>query len=626
MPARYPPIDRLPPIQIRVTEHEGAGTGRGRADPAARGRAERGGPGRRHADQRNPTLTPPLAGRLAGLDAVRGLALLLFAWAVLLPLPLPALLGDAAVPPAPPWAGPGAALLASLKPAVLLEPAGAGAGTLVPAVLLAAAMFALGAGVPLAAARRGGNPGGRWTRLVGSRTGLLASLPLRFTTLVLVAVLVPVMRPETLGTGPSAALSLLAFLGLVPLTLRFGSGVTRAGRWTLRAGGLGLCLLVLCLRLGVDATEAAAWTPDPVVLAMAINGLLAALLWLVTPGANAISWSIRLLLGLAAAAWMFWLPPVLALLDADGWSVMSALRGRTLAGFPLLAWVHPAWLVGLPLVVAGTIVGDLGVRHLRELVPPPAGALPREDPEETRWGAGGVVLMALLLLAAPAAGVALCQPTLGLLGGLPRAEWLPLGAVAAALTLLPVLLARLLMAGRADASGRWARSLGTLTASLLLLAVLAGAATAALGGGALPGGEMGSIDQWRAAGTVFATLLGLAGGLVALLTALTVVLDRPTPVVPLTLALPLTGVGRNPLLLYALLAGPVLVIFGHPWLPVAPVGTGFASIDGWTAFVITELWGPDPSPVHGVGYALLKALALALPTALLSRVGVVLRA
>ncbi len=497
---------------------------------------------------------------------------------------------------------------------------------LVPAVLLAAALVAVGAGVPLAAARRGGAAGTGWRRLLGHRAGLLAALPWRLATLVLIAVLVPVMRPETLGTGPSAALSLLALLGLVPLTLRFGPGVTRAGRWTLRAGGLGLCLLVLCLRLGVEATGGPAWTPDAVVLALALNGLVAALLWLATPGTNVISWSIRLLLGLAAAAWMFWLPPVLTLIGAEASAGTSAWREPSLAGFPLLVWLHPVWLVGLPLAVAGTVAGDLGVRHLRELVPPPAGALPREDPDETRWGAGGVVLMVLLLLAAPAAGVALCRPALGLLDALPRAEFLPLAAVAAAIALLPVLLARLLMAGSADASGRWARSLGTLTASLLLLAALAGVATAALGEWAWPAGDMGSADPLRATGTACATLLGLAGGLGALLTAFTALLDRPRPVVPLTLALPFTGVGRNPLLLYALLAGPVLVIFGHPWLPAAPVGAGFASVDTWAAFVITEFWGPDASPLHGVGYALFKALALALPAALLARVGVVLRA
>ena len=598
MPARYPPIDRLPPLQVRAAA-EDAVIEEGPARPSRSASELRAGPGRRAADS-PPRPGSALEGRLAGLDAFRGLAFLLFAWLVL----TPGSLGEAAGP----WSGPAAALHAGFEPRGAAEALRADPAALLPSLLLAAALFAMGAGVPLAAARRA-RPGG--VRHRSERAGLLRALPERLGVLLLVALLVPVMRPETLGTGPAASLSLLGLLGLIPLTARLDPRVGRAARWTLRAGGLGVCLLVLCLRVDVPETRSPPWAPDPVVLALAWNGLLAAGLWVLTPGSRWAGRALRLAVGLGVASWPLWLPPLreAAPLSTPG------LDAHTLGGFPLRAWADPSWLLGLGFAVAGTVAGDLGVRHLREVAPPPPGALPREDPDQVRWGAGGVALMVFLLLAAPAAGLALGGLAAGLAAAVPVLSGAPGHAWAAAVALVGVGLARLLMSGPADAAGRWARSLCTLAAALLLSALAAGLAegVAPEGAGA---GAAGVLALW----------LGAAGGFAALLTALTAPLDRPAPVVPLGAALPLTGVGRNPLLLYALLAGPALVLFGYPWVPLGPGGAATGSVDGWVLALIAQLHGPDASPVHAAGYGLLKALALAVPVALLSRGGVVLRA
>ena len=607
MPARYPPIDRLPPLQVRraaaedAVIEEAADRSGGAGGPGGPGRsapAVRSGPGRREAD-RAPRPGPVLGGRLAGLDAFRGLAFLIFAWLVLLPVPLKE-------PAAGAWSGPAAAVFAGFEPRGTPEALNAGVAGWLPSLLLAAALFAMGAGIPLAAARRG-RPGGR--RLHGERAGLLAALPERLGVLLLVALLVPVMRPETLGTGPAAALSLLGLLGLIPLAVRLDAGVGRAARWTLRAGGLGVCLLVLCLRVDVPETRSPPWAPDPVVLALAWNGLFAAVLWLLIPGGRWIGRALRLAVGLGVASWFLWLPPLRELVPLP----VVDLDGRGIAGLPLRVLADPLWLLGLGFAAAGTVAGDLGVRHLREVAPPPPGALPREDADEVRWGTGGVVVMVALLLAAPAAGLALGGLATGWTASVAGLAAVPAHAWAAAVALVGVCLARLLMAGPADAAGRWARSLCTVAAALLLSAAAAG-----LVGAFAPAGA-------EAAG-VLALWLGVAGGLTALLTALTAPLDRPAPVVPLRLALPLTGVGRNPLLLYALLAGPALVLFGYPWIPVGPGGAATGSVDGWVQTLIFQLYGPDASPVHGIGYGLVKALVLAVPVALLSRGGVVLRA
>ncbi|BAM03979.1 hypothetical protein [Phycisphaera mikurensis] len=632
MPARYPPIDRLPPLQVRLSEAEEPASASPRPDAARGGRVRRGA-GRRAADAALGGRGPQLEGRLAGLDAFRGLTLLLFAWVLLLPVPLPRLLGDpaAAGGGSENWSGPAAALLAGLRPAAAFAPWGQGVGVLLAGLLLAAALLAAGAAIPLAAARRGrpaasaGRAG--FLRAGGGWLGLLLSLPARFLTLLLVAVLVPVLRPETLGSGPAAALSLLGVLGLVPLTLRFGPGVTPAGRWILRAGGLGVCLLVLCLRIDVPETRAAAWAPDPVVLAIAWNGLFAAALWLLTPLANPLAWGLRLAIGLGVSMWIVWLPGVLEAIGHDGRGGEQAWASARIAGFAATAWLNPAWLMGFAFVAAGTVAGDLGVRHLRDLAPPPAGALPREETDAVRWGNGGVVLMAVLLLSAPPVGVAAALLLREPLGASPALATLPAAGVAAGVTLVGVLLARFLMIGKADASGRWTRSLASLAASLLLAAAAAGAASLLLRG--LDGPSGSDVTAWqmlRLAPGVAALCLFLAGGLVAVLAGGTALLDRASPALPLKLALPLTGVGRNPLLLYAVLAGPVLVAFGYPLVPVAPVGTGWGSIDAWAALAITETWGSDASPLHGVGYALLKTLLIGLPIALLARLGVVLRA
>lgn len=620
MPARYPPIDRLPPIQALPAAEDVALTEapetRAASGPLAPGAVSR---------SRGPR-SQPLAGRLAGIDAFRGLAFLLFAWAILLPVPLSSLIGGSAIGSAPVWSGPGSALLGELRAGDLALPWAAAAAAWLPSLLLAAVLVATGAGLPLAAARRVRPTQGERPWRENNRFSLLVSLPRRVAMLVLLAVLVPLMRPETPGLGPSSALSLLALFGLVPLTLRLGPGITRAGRWTLQAGGLGICLLILCLRIDVPATRADPWLPDPIVLLLAWNGLFAALLWIITPGSNALAWALRVALGLLFSVSMHWGPFAVNLLGLGNAVETLGWDRRTLSGIPLNHWFFLPWLLGLGLVTLGTVVGDLGVRHLRAIAPAPRGALPRDEPEDVRWGAGGVCLMSLLLAGAPIVGIAMVNPVLSISDSVPAIQRVPAAAIAAAIALLPVLLARFLMIGRTDSAGRWARSLATLAGVLLIAGTVAGAGAIALGPLDMPAGEGSDLDLVRVLVIILSTVLGLSGGLVAFLAGLSAPLDRPEPVLPHVVALPLTGAGRNPLLVYALLAGPVIVAFGHPWLPFAPGEADWASIDAWVSFAIEWAWGPDASSIHGIGYGLFKTACIAVPVALLSRAGVVLRA
>lgn len=639
----------------------------------------------------SPTLEPPLGlperaaaspapmPRLLGLDALRGLAILLMVLSGLLPNYLPNSMYHGYYPSFLP------------QPAMTIdgEPTADRAGD-VPLTwqpvenprqfrgaewpsftwvdwVFPGFLFAMGAAIPLAYARRLAKGEKPWR--------LVRSAAWRFVVLVAFAVYVRQMSPwhQASSDGASVGLaefwtSLLGLLLLIPALARLPRDTPAGLAWAIRL--LGIVGAVAFLAAVNDRPTSPPFTwdfmagdVDIIILLLAWSSLLAAVLWIITRAGGWLAWTVRLVLGLGLAFiahhhamrgdWRLFgdaLNPVGDALQApkvglDLRSLNEWLPGSIPEGLLNLAPLYDfTWWKFLWVVVPGTIVGDLLVRYLRErqeAEPPRRPVSPgleqsavarRAAGGETPWGPGRqltvTVTLSLCVFAvfvglkdyagafASIDGFKLATPYASVLLGLP-----------------PLLLALLAMQGNPGPHGRTLRRLtlwGTawLTAGLVLAIIpdprFAAEPDASIwatfGVGFFEGG-IGKGPPARL--SWYLTSLGVS---VLLLVVLMIWTDvRGWRVTRFFGGGFLVANGQNPMLAYAMLSGPLAAAVSLPWLMPFTADASIATFEGWVQSTVTAWYGPNASPWHDAGWDLIKTIGLAAVVWLATRRGIVLR-
>ncbi|MEM7577352.1 MAG: DUF5009 domain-containing protein [Planctomycetota bacterium] len=637
-----------------------------------------------------PVSTP--APRLLGLDALRGLAILLMCLSGLLPkflpnamyhgyhpsfLPQPAMVvnGEPAVDRAGeapltwqavenPWAFRGAAW-----------PSFTWVDWVFPGFL-----FAMGAAIPLAYARRLGKGTSAWT--------LTGSACWRFLILMGFAVYVRQMSPWHQASGEGAAVglteywtALLGLLLLLPVLARLPNATPRGLAIAIRWLGVTGAVAFLAMVNDRETNPPFSWSPstgdaDIIIVLLAWSSLVAALLWLVTRGGGWWRWCVRLIIGLGVAFvahdqgmrgdWRLFgdaLKPVGdALQMPRQWLDFSGLAGpggvlpgHLPEGVLNLGVLYDfTWLKFLWVVVPGTIVGDVLVRYLEErrALAGASGSARQVSPEiaqskvaakvaaevvcqtqaapkESVWGLGRHVVVSVSLVMCVVAvfvGLKDYSGRFAVVGPVELAT--PYAAVL--LGLPPLVVALLAMQGKPGCHGRALRRLtlwGTawLTAGLVLavlpdarVVAAADAETWATFGAGFFEGGIGKGPPARL--SWYLTSLGIS---ILLLVVLMLWIDVRGWGWPLGW---LIANGQNPMLAYtALTGGGLAAVVALPWLmPVMGVGAT-ASLDGLVTMWIKDLYGTDASPWHDAGWDLAKTLALAAAVWLATRRGFLLR-
>ncbi len=631
-------------------------------------------------------LRQPLPGqsptpRLLGLDALRGLAILLMCLSGLLPTYLPNAMYHGYYPsflPRPGMTIDGQAVSDAQGNVPLtwqaVENPHLFRGVDWPSLtwvdwVFPGFLFAMGAAIPLAYARRLSKGESAWR--------LARSAVWRFVVLVGFAVYVKQMSPWHQASGPGASVglaeywtSIVGLLLLLPVLGRLPKATPSGLAWMIRGLGVASAAAFLAMVNDRATSPPFSWNPatgdaDIIILLLAWSSVVASLLWLVTQRGGWLGWGVRLVAGLSLAFvahdqamrsdWRLFgeaLNPVgealrlpSAWLDLRGlFGEAGVLPGHLPDGLLNLGVLYDfTWLKFLWVVVPGTVIGDVLVRYLEERrqLPGPARPVSKGIAQsrvaakvsaaadgESVWGLGRhVVVTVSLMLCVVAVFVGLKDyaGTFARLGQIELAT--PYAAVLLALP--PLVVALLAMQGKPGCHGRAVRRLtlwGTawLTAGLVLAVlpdprVVAAADAepwARFGAGFFEGG-IGKGPPARL--SWYLTALGVS---ILLLVVLMLWIDVRGWAWPWGW---LTANGQNPMLAYAMLSGPLAALVGLPWLMLW-VGEGVpANLDGLVALGIERLHGPDASPWHDAGWDLVKTLALAGVVWLATRRGVVLR-
>lgn len=619
--------------------------------------------------------------RLLGLDALRGLAILLMCLSGLLPkflpntmyhgyypsyLPQPALTVNG-MPVADETGEVALTWQAAENPYVfrgVAWPSFTWVDWVFPAFL-----FAMGAAIPLAYARRLNKGASAWA-LAGSALG-------RFVVLMGFAVYVRQISPWHQASGEDASVSLaeywtalLGLLVLIPALARLPKATPSGMAWTIRGLGVIGAVGFLAMVNDRDTNPPFTWNPstgdaDIIIVLLAWSSLVAGLLWLTTRGGGWLKWTARLILGLGIAfvahhqamrvEWRVFGESMdglgRALQMPKQWLdfawLNGVLPGRLPEGVLNFGVLYDfTWLKFLWVVVPGTVVGDVLVRYLNErraaVGVSRARAVTRGIAQskvaaeaslkasgESVWGLGRHALVSVaLLLCVVAVFVGLKDYAGAFLAVGPVELATPYAAVL--LGLPPLVVALLAMQGKPGCHGRALRRLtlwGTawLTAGLVLavlpdprVAVPADAeAWSTFGSGFFEGG-IGKGPPARL--SWYLTSLGVS---ILVLVVLMVWIDVRGWAWPMGW---LIANGQNPMLAYAILTGGGLAaVVSLPWLMPFVSGETSASLDGLVAMWIANLYEPDASPWHDAGWDAIKTLGLAAVVWVATRRGLVLR-
>jgi hypothetical protein len=535
-------------------------------------------------------------------------------------------------------------------------------------------LFAMGAAIPLAYARRIGKGTRAWNLALGAAW--------RFLILVGFAVYVRQMSPGHQASGPEASVglaeywtALVGLLLLIPVLVRFPKSVTPGLGWTIRGLGLAAAVSFTAMVNDRPTNPPFTWNPatgdvDIIILLLAWTSLVTALLWLATRRGGWTMWTARLVVGLGVGFiahdqgmrtdWRLFggaLDGLGRMLQTpkdwlDWRGLNDVLPGRLPEGLLNLGVLYDfTWFKFLWVVVPGSVIGDVLVRYLNERRELAAKAEPRSrGPRmsavaqaamqrnaagvhgESIWGLGRHLTVTLglgLCIFAVFLGLKDYAGTFARLGGIELAT--PYAAVLLAVP--PLGVALLAMMGKPGCHGRALRRLtlwGTawLTAGLVL-AVLPDPRVvppedaepwARFGAGFFEGG-IGKGPPARL--SWYLTSLGVSILLLVILMIWTDV--RGWSVTRWLGGGLLVANGQNPMLAYALLSGPLAAAVSLPWLmPVFGPGTT-ASLEGQVASWIYTMYGDGASPWHDAGWDLIKTLVLGGVVWLATRRKLVLR-
>ncbi|MEM1444946.1 MAG: DUF5009 domain-containing protein [Planctomycetota bacterium] len=629
------------------------------------------------------TLASPTP-RLLGLDALRGLAILLMCLSGLLPKFLPNEMYHGYTPsylPQPAMTVDGQPAVDAVGEAPLIWQAVENPwrfrGVEWPSFtwvdwVFPGFLFAMGAAIPLAYTRRLAKGASPWA-LVGSACW-------RFVILLGFAVYVKQMSPGHQASGPDASVALAEYwtalvglLLLLPVLARLPKTTPRGLGWAIRLLGVGGAIAFLAMVNDRPTNPPFSWSPstgdaDIIIVLLAWSSLVAALLWLLTRGGGWWGWSVRLVLGLGVAFvahdqgirgdWRLFGDALKPIGDAlqmpKQWLDLSGLGGpdgvlpgHLPEGVLNLGVLYDfTWLKFLWVVVPGTIVGDILVRYLdeRRALRATSGAartvtagiaqskvaaeVSLKANGESVWGLSRHILVSvslLLCIVAVFVGLKDYAGTFATIGPVELAT--PYAAVL--LGLPPLVVALLAMQAKPGCHGRALRRLtlwGTawLTGGLVLAVlpdprVVAAADAevwATFGAGYFEGG-IGKGPPARL--SWYLTALGVS---VLLLVVLMVWSDVRGWHWPFGW---LIANGQNPMLAYAMLAGPLAAVVSLPWLMPVVGGDTPSNLEALVRSWITELYGPDASPWHDAGWDVAKTLGLAAVVWIATRRGIVLR-
>ena len=313
-----------------------------------------------HDASNPPTAAPALAvpRRADALDALRGFAILTMALSGLIPFGvLPPWMYHAQIPP----------------PAHKFDPNLPGL-TWVDLVF-PFFLFALGASIPLALARRI-EKGERWWQLLGhiaKRGVLLGGF----------AIYDQHIRPYTMQAEPTARTWLLALLGfalLFPILARLPAAWSQRRQWAVRGfGWVGAIVLMASLRFGNDQPFSVNRS-DIIIVVLTNVAVFGSLLWLVTRR----NWLLRLgILGILIA--------VRLAKDSAGWV-------HAVWDYSPAPWIYKLYyLQYLFIVLPGTLVGDMLLEWMHAPTESRTAERPRSPVRLAGIAALMVAIIALLL-------------------------------------------------------------------------------------------------------------------------------------------------------------------------------------------------------------------------------------
>ncbi len=502
-------------------------------------------------------------------------------------------------------------------------------------------LFAMGAAIPLALSRRLARGDPTWRLMLGA-VG-------RFVLLVFFAVYIQQITPWHQNPSPGLAEWWTTLLGLgllVPVLARLPFNTPRGLRLAVRGFGVAGVMLLLAMVNDRDTNAPFAWRMgedvDIIILLLAWASLPAAWLWLWTRNAGWVMWTVRLVVALPLAfvahqhamptQWRWFANTFDGFVSAMQWpkqlldlrGLNQALPGHLPESLLNLSTMYDfTWFKLLWVVVPGTVVGDILVRYMaeqRELA-----NIPRPAPVEqskavklagTAWGIGRHAIITVGLLGCV---VAILVGLKDYAGAFARLGPLPVATPYAALLLglPPLVIALLAMIGKPGPNGRTLRRLtlwGTAWLTMgLILCVWPDPRT--------PTGfvENGISKGPPARLSWYLVSLGLS---ILFLVVLMLWTDVRGWRWPFGL---LTTNGRNPMLAYALIHGPLAAVVAIPWLmPFVADGVP-ASLDALLAWMIERRHGLTASPWHDAGWDLVKTLGVAVVVWIATKRGVVLR-
>lgn len=302
------------------------------------------------------SLLQPPARRALGLDALRGIAILLMVLSGIVPPRLPAWMYHAQLPPPDHVFDPGVPGLTWVD------------------LVFPFFLFALGAAIPLAMSRRVEKGVSRWILALGTleRGALLAFFAVYRNHFV---------NPWALSAEPGRLdylICVVAFGLLFLMFWRFPKGWPAALQWGLRLGGWAIALILMATLTFAHGHHAdPRLSTDVIIIILANVAVSAGLIWLVTTrqplwrmGALALLFAVQLSAEAGAPNWIksIWnWQPVLPWPGEGGFSL------SWLYGFGFQSYLH--------IVLPGTLVGDLIVRWMNA---------PRDDAPapHQEWGSG----------------------------------------------------------------------------------------------------------------------------------------------------------------------------------------------------------------------------------------------
>lgn len=297
----------------------------------------------------------PTANRALALDALRGVAILAMLLSGQLPFDknaLPAWMYHAQVPP----------------PSFQFN--GALPGITWVDLVFPFFLFALGAALPLALARRIESGAPKWK--------LAAFVVERGVLLGFFALFVQAIRPYTLSTNPTTSTWLFALLGfalLFPILTRLPDAWPTAVRYSIRAAGWSGAFLFLSMAVYPDGSGFKLTRSDIIIVVLTNMAVFGSVVWLVTRQQLLVRIGV---LGILLAIRLSNMPQA-----TEGWV-------HDLWEYSPLPWLYRLYyLQYLCIVIPGTIAGDLILKWTRQ----------PEVSSEQRSSLGRTLLAGALMLA-----------------------------------------------------------------------------------------------------------------------------------------------------------------------------------------------------------------------------------